>query len=341
MSITIKDIARESGYAVGTVSRVLNNRPDVSETARKRIMEVVDKYNFRLNNNAKHLKQQASKSVAVIVKGSQNMLFAPIVEQMQDDIQKKGFDCLIYYINETENELDEAIQILKERRPLGILFLGSNRQYFVNQFESIQVPCVLVTNSARDLNYENLSSISTDDTAAAGAVIKYLVENGHNNIGILGGDLQHSKAAISRFEGCINAFREYGIEFDTEKAYQSAMFSTLSGYNAMMRLLNKSSEITAVFAMSDVMAMGAIRAIKDWGLSVPQDISVVGFDGIELAQFFVPKLTTVRQNREKIAARSVEVLMSAIENGTPAVHEFIPFYIITGESTKQLYSEEF
>ncbi len=340
MSITIKDIARESGYAVGTVSRVLNNRPDVSETARKKIMEVVDKYNFRLNNNAKHLKQQASKSVAVIVKGSQNMLFAPIIEQMQDDIQSKGFDCLIYYINETENELNEAIQVLKERRPLGILFLGSNRQYFINQFDKISVPCVLVTNSGLDLNYDNLSSVSTDDSAAAGAVINYLVEKGHRNIGILGGDLTQSKAAISRFEGCEKAFADCGIEFDKDKSYQTAMFSTLSGYNAMIELLDKASDITAVFAMSDVMAMGAIRAIKDRGLSVPQDISVVGFDGIELAQFFVPKLTTVRQNREEIANRSVEILMSAIENGTPAVHEFIPFYIITGESTKQLYSEE-
>ncbi|MBR4035564.1 MAG: LacI family DNA-binding transcriptional regulator, partial [Oscillospiraceae bacterium] len=106
--MTIKDIARESGYAVGTVSRVLNNRPDVSETARKKIMEVVDKYNFRLNSNAKHLKQQAGSSIAIIVKGANNMLFASILGPMQHDIESHGYECLIYYINENDNEVEEA-----------------------------------------------------------------------------------------------------------------------------------------------------------------------------------------------------------------------------------------
>ena len=115
--MTIKDIARESGYAVGTVSRVLNNHPDVSDTARERIMEVVEKYHFRLNNNAKHLKQQASNGIAIIVKGSQNMLFAAIVEQMQGMIKRKGYACLIYYIDEVEDELEQALQVLRERRP--------------------------------------------------------------------------------------------------------------------------------------------------------------------------------------------------------------------------------
>ena len=93
--MTIKDIARESGYAVGTVSRVLNNHPDVSEKARKRITEVVEKYHFRLNNNAKHLKQQTNSGVAIIVKGTRNMLFASMVETLQKLIKEKDYACLI------------------------------------------------------------------------------------------------------------------------------------------------------------------------------------------------------------------------------------------------------
>ena len=106
--MTIKDIARESGYAVGTVSRVLNNRPDVSEKARKRVMEVVEKYNFRLNNNAKHLKQQVSSGIVIIVKGSQNMLFAAIVERLQKLIEERDYAFLIYYIGEQDNEVEQA-----------------------------------------------------------------------------------------------------------------------------------------------------------------------------------------------------------------------------------------
>lgn len=340
MSVTIKDIARESGYAVGTVSRVLNNHPDVSETARKKIMAVVDKYNFRINNNAKHLKQHASKAVAVIVKGSHNMLFAPIVEQLQSGIRQKGYDCLIYYINENENEVEQAVQVCVERRPVGILFLGSNHQYFLKQFGRINVPCVMVTNSASRLNFDNLSSVSTDDAAAAKAAIQHLIDAGHRKIGILGGYLEKSRAAITRFEGCKEAFKENNLEFDFNTDYQGALFSVTRGYEAMNRLLDRDSRLTAVFAMSDVMAIGAVRAITDRGLKVPQDISVIGFDGIEMIDYLVPKLATIRQNREEIARQSIEVLMQAVHGRTDAVHRVVPFKIITGESTKRLYSEE-
>ena len=137
MALTIKDIARESGYAVGTVSRVLNNHPDVSDKARAKILEVVEKHHFKLNSNAKHLKQQASNGIAIIVKGNQNMLFASIVEQMQGMIREKGYACLMYYIGEMENELEQALQVIIERRPMGILFLGSNLEYFKERFEII------------------------------------------------------------------------------------------------------------------------------------------------------------------------------------------------------------
>ena len=116
--MTIKDIAKESGYAVGTVSRVLNNHPDVSEKARKTIMEVVEKHHFKLNNNAKHLKQQASSGIAIIIKGSQNMLFASIVERLQGLIEEKDFACFIYYIGEEENEVEQAESVCLERHPV-------------------------------------------------------------------------------------------------------------------------------------------------------------------------------------------------------------------------------
>ena len=335
MKITIKDIARESGYAVGTVSRVLNNRPDVSETARKKIMEVVDKYNFRLNSNAKHLKQQAGSSIAIIVKGANNMLFASILGPMQHDIESHGYECLIYYINENDNEVEEAIQICKDRRPMGILFLGSNYQVFMEQFPSINIPCVLVTNSGVKLNYTNLSSVSTDDSEGARAAVEYLLQSGHRNIGILGGYLGGPVAA-TRLNGCIKAFQQYNVAFDPEIQYEPSMFVMSCGYKAMENLLDRMDNITAVFAMSDVMAMGAMRAIKDRGLKIPEDISIVGYDGIELTEYLVTKLTTIRQNREEIAKRSIEILVDRIESGGDAIHELIPFRLIVGESTKSL-----
>ena len=334
--MTIKDIARESGYAVGTVSRVLNNRPDVSEQARRRVMEVVEKYHFRLNSNAKHLKQQVSSGIVIIVKGSQNMLFAAIVERLQKLIEERDYAFLIYYIGEQDNEVEQAWQICRERHPSGILFLGSDLEFFRERFAQIQVPCVLVTNSAQELGFENLSSVSTDDEAAAQAAVEHLIALGHRKIGVLGGFMEKSRAAHTRYAGCVRAFAEHGIPFSMEEQYMPALFAMSEGYEAMGRLLDRMPDLTAVFAMADVLAVGAIRAVRDRGLRVPEDVSVVGFDGIELGSYLTPSLTTIRQDREQIADRSVELLLSQIENRVSPEHELVPFRIISGESVRKI-----
>ena len=334
--MTIKDIAKESGYAVGTVSRVLNNHPDVSEKARKTIMAVVEKHHFKLNSNAKHLKQQASSGIAIIVKGSQNMLFASIVERLQRLISEKKYASFIYYIGEEENEVERAERVCLERHPLGILFLGSDLEFFKERFDRLEIPCVLVTNSAAELGFDNLSSVSTDDEAGAQAAVAHLLKLGHQNIGILGGYMEKSHAAHTRYKGCEKAFAEQGIKLEPGRQYRSAFFSMEDGYHAMEQLFEQMPDLTAVFAMADVLAVGAIRAIRDRGLRVPEDVSVMGFDGIELGNYLSPRLTTVRQARERIADRSLEILLSDIAGERPAVHELLPFDIVEGESAAKI-----
>ena len=264
------------------------------------------------------------------------MLFAAIVEQMQGLIKQKGFACLIYYIDEDEDELEQALLVCRERRPLGILFLGSSQEYLKGRFSEIEIPCMLVTNSAESLGFSNLSSVGTDDTEAAKAAVQYLISLGHTNIGILGGKTEISHAAKARFDGCIKAFEEAGMPFSRDMQYVTARFSMPDGYHAMEKLLDKMPDITAVFAMSDVMAVGAMRAIHDRGLRVPEDISVMGFDGIELGRYMTPQLTTIRQHKERIASRSVEILLDCISENRPAVHEITSFHLIPGESVGKI-----
>ena len=330
--MTIKDIARESGYSVGTVSRVLNHVPGVSEASRTAVMAVVEKYNFQLNSNAKLLKQQNNSGIAIIIKGTQNMLFATIVESLQGLVEKRGYSCSMNYIDEENDEVDEALRIIRERRPLGIMFLGSNQEFYDDRFKQINVPCIMVTNSAKELGLENLSSVGTDDTDAARTAILHLIELGHENIGILGGNTEHSYPARMRFEGCRKAFTEKHMLFDMNRQYEASYFTIAAGYQAMERLLDRMPEVTAVFAMSDVMAIGAMRLIRDRGLRVPEDISVIGFDGIDIGRYTMPRLTTIRQHREMIASRSVEILLDCIENEGEAVHEMEQFHLVPGES---------
>ncbi len=330
--MTIKDIARESGYAVSTVSRALNNHPDVNEETKAKIRAIVEAHQFVPNSNAKQLKQQAAVAVAILVKGTSNMLFSAILEQMQMLIRRANYAVIVSYLDEDADEVQQALQICREQKPMGLIFLGGSLDHFNANFAGIQIPSVLVTNSAASLRFEHLSSVSSDDAAGAACAIDYLIGKGHRKIGILGGNPEVSLTSFLRCEGCRNSFTEHAVPFDESLQYVKSRFSFQSGYDAMNRLLEKLPGLTAVFTMSDVMAVGAVRALHDRGLRVPDDISVIGYDGIELAEYYSPKLATIKQSQHQLASRGVEILLDCIEHGAHAVHEIVPFELVEGES---------
>ena len=334
--VTIKDIARESGYSISTVSRVLNHRSDVSPDAKKKIEETVRKFNFVPNNNAKHLKQNNSKAIGVLVKGTSNMLFASIAEEIQRMIEKTEYTLVVSYIDEDADEVEQAVLLCRERKPLGLLFLGGNPEHFEQGFEKVDVPCVLVTNRANTTKFENLSSVATDDIAGARCAVDALFEAGHKKIGILGGNLEKSHTSRQRFNGCKKSFEAHSQEMNADLCYEKSRFSFDSAYRAMGRLVEKYPDVTAVFAMSDVTAIGAIRALRDRGYRVPEDISVIGFDGIALADYYNPKLTTIKQQYQILATRSVEILFGQIELKMDPVHELVPFELVNGESIREI-----
>lgn len=330
--MTIKDIARLSGYSLGTVSRVLNNHPDVSQAARERVMAVVQEQGFEPNTNARHLKLQAQSAIAVLVKGSQNLLFAGILERIQSLLQDSEEEVYVAYLDEDADEVQYAVQLVKLRRPKGFLFLGGDLECFRREFHQITVPCVLLTNDAQSLGFGNLSSFTTDDTAAAGAVIEYLYRHGHRRIGVLGGNLASEQISLKRLRGVQNTMQRLGLPFDARSQHVPCRFSMAEGYAAARRLLEREPELTALIALGDVIALGAMRAIYDLGLRVPEDISIVGYDGINETRFCIPRLTTIRQDAAQLAARGVQTLLQAIHYKHPPVYETIDFALLEHES---------
>ena len=334
--MTIKDIARLSGCGVATVSRVLNNHPDVSGETRQRVLAVVEENGFQPNNNAKRLKQQAGNSVLILVKGTQNMLFAGLVERLQALLGENDQDASVHYLDEDGDEVGYALRLCRERKPPGILFLGGDLDRFRQGFGAITVPCVLLTNTAQGLGFGNLSSLTTDDRAAAAQVIGFLAEKGHRHIGVLGGNWACSQISYRRLLGCRERMEQLGLPFE-ETQCEPCRYSMADAYEAARRLLGRCPELTAIFAMSDVMATGAIRAIRDLGRRVPEDVSVVGYDGVPISDYLVPRLATVRQDTQLLAQRGVELLLRSIRRpDSSPVHDVVPFRLIPGESVADL-----
>jgi LacI family transcriptional regulator len=334
--MTIKDLAAKTGYSVGTVSRALNHHPNVSDAARNAILKAARDSDFELNLNAKQLKQQRSTTVLVVVKGIGNELFAELVENIQNLMKKTRYQVVVDYLDEDMNEVHRAEQLCREKKPMGILFLGGNISHFAAEFDKVDAPCVLVTNDASALTFRNLSSVCTDDVQAGRSAVETLIEMGHSRIAVVGGDIKKSDTSRLRYEGCLQSFRKHGIAYDEQLDYRGVRFSYQDGYNATQQLIADNREFTALFAIADVMAIGAVRALHNNGLRVPRDVSVMGFDGLKLGSFLVPQLSTVIQSAQTMAQRGVEILISQIEHGGHACHEAVPYALHQRESTRRI-----
>lgn len=330
--MTIKDIAKESGYAVGTVSRVLNNHPDVSEQARRRILAVVEKNGYTQNANAKNLKQAVNRSILVLVKGTRNELFAALVEKLQGLVNSSPYTMLVDYIDEDTDEVLRAVTLCAEKKPQGILFLGGNADNFIRSFGRITLPSVLVTSPVDGLEFENLSGVTTDDYAASVQAVRLLLEHGHRHIAIIGGRPSFSDVSGKRYAGGRAAFAASGLPAENLVEYGEARFCYEEGYQAMRHVLAEHPEVTAVYAVADVVAIGAMRAVQDAGRTVGKELSVIGFDGLALGEYLTPRLATIGQSVERLAQEATGTLLDMVENGAPSRRVTVPFTVINGES---------
>ena len=210
--MTIKDLARETGYSVGTISRVLNGQPNVSERARQTILAYVEKSGFQLNSNAKQLRQTRGDGILAVVSGRQNELFAQMIEHIQRLLADTQYPLTVDYVDEYEDAVQYALHRSREQKPLGILFLGGDMQLFARSFGEFTVPGVLLTSDASSLGFENLSSVTTDDIAAAQCAVEYLLSQGHRRIGLINGELAYTGISWQRYEGCRRAFAAHVME---------------------------------------------------------------------------------------------------------------------------------
>ena len=319
---TIRDIASAAGVSVTTVSRVLNHRPDVNAATRAKVERVLEEYHFVGNANARGLKQADGDVVAIILRGHQNPFLNALAEAMLLYTQDTKYSFVLEFIDEKADEFQTALRLSQEKRAKGFVFAGSRIDDRSRVLSRLDTPIVVATANAEDSELLTASTVTVDERAMGHLAVKTLLDHGHRKIAIFGGSRSIGDNLALRYEGAAEAFLERGMKFDEDR-YVETRFSLKGGYDSARALFANKRDTTAVFAMSDTVAMGVIRALEDMGLRVPEDVSVMGFDGIEMGKYFRPRLTTIEQPVQEIARASVEVLLDMLDHGAPPRHVLV------------------
>lgn len=312
----IKDIAQYCGVAVSTVSRVLNNHPDVSEETRDKVLRAASALHYIPNTSARNLVRTTSDTIALLVKGVNNPFFAKLIKIIEREITKRGYTLELHHMDTSEDELRIGAQLTNERKLIGILFLGGRFNYSPEELSLINVPSVFCTytNTFGTLDAAAYSSVAIDDKAAARFAVDMLVSLGHRRIAILADNGDDKSISELRFQGYKDALASHGIPFDPALVACTGTFSDMGAiYRATCDLIERDNSFTAIFAIADLMAIAAIKALSDRGICVPEDCSVVAIDGLELSEYVLPTLTTLVQPVENMGLACANILIELIE----------------------------
>lgn len=335
--MTIKDIARLSGVGVSTVSRVLNDRPDVSEESRRRVLQVIAEYNYLPNNSARSLVRTKSDAVGLVVRGVQNPFYTGIIRAIERDLDAADCTMVMRQIGSCEDEIKCGAMMEREKRLQGIIFLGGRSDYSPADTALLNVPfvCCSYTNTYGTLDPTKYSSVSIADEQEAYRAVMDLAQKGHRRIAALSTDPRDWSIAQLRFSGYARALHDLGLSLEDGEIIRADDFTIESAYRAVTERLKRPADFTAIFAISDDMAIGAMRALRESGRSIPEDCSIIAIDGLTVSEYIYPMLTTLCQPTDEMGAKSVEILMSVIRGGTHR-HQILPTTLRTGQSVRDL-----
>ncbi len=340
--ITIKDIAKICGVGVSTVSRAINNHPDINPETRKQIQDVIEQYGYIPNNSARNLKRTESNTVAVLTKGVTNPLFSTMIRVFDEKLKRSHLDMMLRHVDYEEDEVAVALELIKEKRLKGIIFLGFNYYHPEGEIEKITVPFVLSTVGAilGDEDSSRYSHVTVDDMRESYKATQYLIDMGHRNIAIISAEARDSSVGRLRMEGYLKALSDNGIDVNQNLICQVSdemeHYSMENGYITTKKLLDSKEPFTAVFTMSDIMAAGVYRALMEAGLRIPEDVSVLGFDGIELGDYMHPKLSTLAQPVVQLAVATFEQLKDLMDEECGNMNLIFEGTLVEKESVRRI-----
>lgn len=332
-TITIYDVAREAGVSMATVSRVVNGNPNVKPVTRKKVLETIRRMGYRPNAVARGLASKRTTTVGVVIPDISYAFFAELTRGIEDIANMYHYNIMLCNSDlqkEKELQLTEA---LLEKQVDGLLFLGGevtpeHREIFAGA----RVPIVLA--ATYDEVEQDRPYVTIDQVGAAKEATQVLIREGHERIGLLGGPLTDPIIGFPRYQGFKEAMAEAGLDFN-DQWVRLGNYRYDSGLEAAKELLSMDDAPTAIFAVNDEMAVGAIHAAQDLGLNVPADVSVIGFDNTPLASQVRPLLSTVSVPMYDIGAVAMRLLTKYMNDETIEENQVVlPHRLRLADSTR-------
>jgi len=330
MRLTITELAQMAGVSKTTISRVINNKPDVDPETRKRIHSLIEEYGFQPNAFAKAISLQKSRHIGLIIPHDaayvfSNPFYTEVMRGVSTQIDRQGYYLVLCYAHEV-NYLD----IYRQKRVEGFVLLspGSFHKNIIASLNAEQVPFV---STAKISDEPHMTYVDVDNFYGATLVMEHLVSLGHRKIAYIGKPTLQSSQ--DRLNGYRAVMQKYGYACDDCWTMITDTSSVQTGHDYTVRLLNGERAPTAIFLANDVMAFGAMKAIQECGLRVPEDVSIVGFDDIPLACYVTPPLTTVRQPAYEKGVEAARLLIHSLETGEPPESVTMGVELVVRQST--------
>lgn len=343
-AVTIKDIARICGVGVSTVSRAMNDHPDINRETKEKIQAAIREYNYIPNNSARNLKRHESNTIAVLIKGIYNVFITDMVTQGERYIKYTQYSLYLRQVYPEEDEVDIAIELVKEKRLKGIIFLGGMFDHSVEKLKQIEIPYIMMTVSPSPRISGMCSSVYVDDEMESYRIVDYLCRMGHRKIALITTPESERSIGHLRAKGYFRALKDNGIGRDdclvrrmSENTWE---FSISSGYAVTKELLADNTDFTAIYACSDYAAIGACKAICETGKTVPGDYSVAGYDGLEIGRFYNPPITTISQPINDMLKKTFELLLDEINGDETRQTVVFPGELLAGGSVRDITGTE-
>lgn len=306
---TIKDVAKLAGVSISTVSRTLSNKIFVEEETRQKVLKAVKELGYKPNMMAKGLKEGKTRTLALLIPDINSLFYPMLMKSIEKYATEKNYTLILYNNDEDIFREKRNLEMLKNRYVDGVICMSVSDEitHILDAVKEDKLPVVLVNRYFE----EDVSCITIDNQYGGYLATKYLLENGHRKISCMFGDLSNQRFR-ERYEGCKQAMEEFGVH-DYNNYFIFGVDSIEEAYSKTVEILNMEDKPTAFFASIDILTMGIYSGINQCGMSIPENISVVGYDNLFITQYMIPPLTTYDTRIDELAKESVDCLLRQIE----------------------------